>query len=191
MKDKQNIKGIKFGFCCSEECLSRKFNDRINQRPLKIWNQFLLALLLLSTIACSSSKKGISENKETNLSKLIIVSNGINPDSLNTTLVKGIIVDEQATPLIGANIKIDNINKGIIADLDGDFEVQFSNEKLKVKTLSVQYVGYEDFVFKLEEVKNKAIKIVMFQNATIGGELVAGRQTFWQRLGASIRRLFR
>ena len=47
----------------------------------------------------------------------------INFDSTSTTIVKGIVVDESGSPLIGANVLVKGTTIGTITDIDGTFQI--------------------------------------------------------------------
>ena len=52
------------------------------------------------------------------LSFSIILSKSLSADN---GFVKGTVVSEQSEPLVGANIIIDNTNRGVITDSEGKF----------------------------------------------------------------------
>ncbi len=191
MQLSQIIKEVRCSFSRLEKWSNKNPNGRFFKGQFDSWKQALAIVILLNAIACNSSKKTNNNDENSNESKLIIVSYGINLDSLNTTLIKGRIVDSEGEPLIGADVKIDEVSSGILADLDGNFELEFLNKNLKKKIISVQYVGFESFRFKLTEVKNKEVKIVMFDDTVIGGELVGLRPSFWKRVWTRIKKIFR
>lgn len=59
-------------------------------------------------------------------------------------IVKGIVLDENDDPIIGAYILSEGSDKGVISDLDG----RFSLETTEGQTLLVSYLGYEDMLVK-------------------------------------------
>lgn len=54
------------------------------------------------------------------------------------TEIKGVVVDEQGEPVIGANVVIKGTTRGVITDLDGNFTLMASSNE----TILVSYVGY-------------------------------------------------
>ena len=81
--------------------------------------------------------------------------------SQNTT-VKGVILDEENNPIIGANIlEIDNAKNGTISDFDGKFEISINFNAY----IEVSYVGFKSQTLKIKD--DKDLKIILtsdFQN---------------------------
>lgn len=81
--------------------------------------------------------------------------------SQNTT-VKGVILDEENNPVIGANIlEIDNAKNGTISDFDGKFEISINFNAY----IEVSYVGFKSQTLKIKD--DKDLKIILtsdFQN---------------------------
>ena len=59
----------------------------------------------------------------------------------------GQVLDEQGNPLIGAAIVLAPGGKGVVSDIDGNFELKEVCEGLY--TVTVQFLGYEDHVFEV------------------------------------------
>ena len=71
--------------------------------------------------------------------------------------LKGVIVDETDTPLIGATIQAKGTSTGAITDFDGKFTLKAK----KGATISISYIGY-----KTQELKfngQRSINIKWFQ----------------------------
>lgn len=77
-------------------------------------------------------------------------------------LVKGVILDEENNPIIGANIlEIDNAKNGTISDFDGKFEISINFNAY----IEVSYVGFKSQTLKIKD--DKDLKIILtsdFQN---------------------------
>jgi len=56
-----------------------------------------------------------------------------------TIRVKGLVVDQDGEPLIGATVKVKNSNSGTVTDFDGIFELNTQSNAV----LEISYVGYE------------------------------------------------
>ncbi|MDD3077498.1 MAG: TonB-dependent receptor [Paludibacter sp.] len=54
--------------------------------------------------------------------------------------IKGLVVDEQNTPLPGVNIKVVGTGQGTITDINGKYSISYTN---KNATLDFSYIGYE------------------------------------------------
>ncbi|MGA0431126.1 MAG: carboxypeptidase-like regulatory domain-containing protein [Flavobacteriaceae bacterium] len=51
----------------------------------------------------------------------------------------GTVTDESELPLLGATILVENTNRGVTSDFDGNFSISASNGEV----LIVSYVGYQ------------------------------------------------
>ena len=58
-------------------------------------------------------------------------------------VIEGVILDENAVPLIGANILIEGTTKGVVSDFDGKFAINSSTACLDLR---VSYIGFETFL---------------------------------------------
>lgn len=70
--------------------------------------------------------------------------------------IKGVVIDETDTPLIGATVIVKGTNNGGITDLDGKFTINAS----KGAVLTVSYIGYKNQDIKIQEQKSLNIKLV-------------------------------
>lgn len=59
---------------------------------------------------------------------------------VQTITVKGRVVDAEGQPLIGATVSVKGSNKGVVTDLDGNFQIEVPANA----TLMVSYVGFKD-----------------------------------------------
>ena len=83
--------------------------------------------------------------------------------------VKGIVVDETNTPLIGATIMIKGTSNGAITDLDGAFNIKAQ----KGDIITASYIGYKNQDIKVQEQKLITIKLVP-DNAMLDEVIVVG-----------------
>lgn len=108
-----------------------------------------------------------------------------------TSNIKGQIQDERGLPLIGANIWIDEIQKGTVTDENGNFTIEFVPEG--VYELDLTYVGYEPLSKKIEVLPEKDLqtRIILHEKEVRMDEVVvrAGRRTPNQRLPYTLSRL--
>ena len=70
------------------------------------------------------------------LSFSIILSKSLSADN---GFVKGTVVSEQSEPLVGANIIIDNTNRGVITDSEGKFLID--SLLPGTYTFTIDYIG--------------------------------------------------
>ncbi|MGL4332799.1 MAG: carboxypeptidase-like regulatory domain-containing protein, partial [Bacteroidales bacterium] len=108
-----------------------------------------------------------------------------------TSNIKGQIRDERGLPLIGANIWIDEIQKGTVTDENGNFIIESVPEG--VYELDLTYVGYEPLSKKIEvqPERDHQTRITLHEKEVRMDEVVvrAGRRTPNQRLPYTLSRL--
>lgn len=56
----------------------------------------------------------------------------------STITVKGVVVDEQGMPVIGANVVVKGTTQGVMTDVDGNFQMEVPSDAL----LQISYIGY-------------------------------------------------
>lgn len=82
-------------------------------------------------------------------------------------VLKGIVLDTQGEPIIGANVIIkNNPGSGVITGIDGDFSISVSSGT----TLVISYIGYESEEFVVTEKEN--VKIVLKEDTQLLSEVV-------------------
>ena len=70
-------------------------------------------------------------------------------------VIEGIVLDENAVPLIGANILIEGTSKGSVSDLNGKFIIKSSTACLDLR---VSFIGFETFLQEVcHQVKNELV----------------------------------
>lgn len=86
--------------------------------------------------------------------------------------IRGVVLDENGEPLVGANIKVKNASHGVLSDHNGEFTLQVS----ETDVIIVSFVGY---VSRNVLVGNKTIfKILLKENTQLINEVVVtGYQT--------------
>ena len=70
--------------------------------------------------------------------------------------IKGVVIDENDQPLIGATVQVKNSNTGAATDFDGNFELKVTPKS----TLIVKYIGYKDQEVKVRGEQTLKIKMV-------------------------------
>ena len=92
-----------------------------------------------------------------------------------STLVRGVVIDETEEPLIGAGVyELDKNNRVVtttVTDINGEFAIQVKNPKNKLR---VSYVGFEpqEFAIKPE------MTIILKSSSSLDEVVVVGRKTF-------------
>ena len=82
----------------------------------------------------------------------IALSNGL---WAQQTSVAGTVTDESELPLLGATILVENTNRGVTSDFDGNFSISASNGEV----LIVSYVGYQSSQIMVGPNANYSISI--------------------------------
>ena len=80
--------------------------------------------------------------------------------SLSASKIKGVIIDKETNePLIGAIVKINELNTGTVTGLDGSFKIKHLHKG--IYTLTATHIGYETSTMQLntEENENKEDKV--------------------------------
>lgn len=83
--------------------------------------------------------------------------------------IKGVVIDETDTPLIGATVMVKGTSSGVVTDLDGNFTLSAS----KGATLSISYIGYKNQEIKIHDQKLINIKLQP-DNTTLDEVIVVG-----------------
>ena len=95
----------------------------------------------------------------------------INLYAQNTTL-KGVIVDETDTPLIGATVQVKGTSTGSITDFDGNYTIKAN----KGAVITFSYIGYKTQEIKFTGQPTVNIKMVP-DNQTLDEVVVVGYGT--------------
>ena len=61
-------------------------------------------------------------------------------------VIKGVVTDQNGEPLIGCNIVVVGLQKGVITDIDGRFSLDIP---VDAKQLKVSYIGYQDQIVNI------------------------------------------
>ncbi|NBC83404.1 MAG: SusC/RagA family TonB-linked outer membrane protein [Bacteroidetes bacterium] len=100
--------------------------------------------------------------------------------------ITGKVVDENKTPLIGANIKVKNTLKGTVTDVNGEFSLEVESDD---ETIVVSYIGYEST--ELNIVNAKHLDITLSEGAEIAEVVVTalGIERDEKALGYAVQKL--
>ena len=73
------------------------------------------------------------------------------------------VIDAEAkSPIPYATIQFDDSNRGMVANIDGDFRIQFSY-KQKYKNIVISSIGYKTLIVTLDGLENKKINTIELQ----------------------------
>ncbi|MCH4181598.1 MAG: TonB-dependent receptor [Prevotella sp.] len=86
-------------------------------------------------------------------------------------IVKGIVVDKNGEPIIGATVKIVGSSNGTVTDLNGRFSVDVPVGS----TLSISYIGYKSQMIKAD--KSSVMVHLVEENKTLNEVVVVGYGT--------------
>lgn len=186
-------KRIKTKTCCkiNKDQLNQINNELIGLNKVSSFKTLLIAAALTTIIACGPTRNMHQHSYQKEETRFEILSNNINPDSLNTTLTRGQIVDSDQEALIGVCLFTENPDTGTFTDFDGKFELKLTNSEITSGNISIQYTGYEEFKIRLVDIKNKEIKIVYQESEVFIGEIVITKQPVHKRLWNGIKNIFR
>ncbi|MCP9610550.1 SusC/RagA family TonB-linked outer membrane protein [Coprobacter tertius] len=87
------------------------------------------------------------------------------PDTPETIIVKGTIIDEKGEPVIGANVSQKGTGNGTISDYEGKFSIRVP----KGSTISVSYIGY---IAQNLKASDENLSIILKENSQMLGEVV-------------------
>lgn len=87
-------------------------------------------------------------------------------------MVKGVVIDETETPLIGATVMAKGTKNGVVTDFDGNFKIRVP----KNTTLFVRYIGYQTQEIKINGKTTLSIKMIP-DNAMLDEVVVVGYGT--------------
>ena len=71
------------------------------------------------------------------------------------SIIKGVVNDPSGEPIIGATVKVNGSNKGVVTDLDGKFTIDAAPNS----TLTISYIGMEPKTVKAEAGKQLVISM--------------------------------
>lgn len=83
--------------------------------------------------------------------------------------IRGVVIDETDTPLIGATVMVKGTSSGVVTDLDGNFNITAA----KGAILSISYIGYKNQEIKIQDQKSLNIKLLP-DNTTLDEVIVVG-----------------
>jgi iron complex outermembrane receptor protein len=94
------------------------------------------------------------------LSKLVAV---------DTAVLNGMVVDKNATPLIGATVNVNSIDKTVVTNQKGFFRCTLPKGRYIISVSSIGFVIYKDSV---DVVEDKTFHIVMREDINSLGEII-------------------
>ena len=80
--------------------------------------------------------------------------------------VKGVVVDNQGEPVIGASVVQENTTHGTITDLNGEFKLTVSVGAM----LKITFIGYKDVIVKA--LGTETLKVVLVEDTETLDEVV-------------------
>ncbi len=164
--------------------LNHKLN--YNSNPLKSFRSVIKPLIVAAAItsvtACSPTNHIADNTHETPSSKIEIVKEVINSDSLNTILIQGKIIATDKEPLIGAVLRFDETERGTITDVNGNFKIKLPKEAIKSETVTISSVGFGSFQLQLIDIQNKEINVVLAEPNYLIGDVIIIKQPLHKRI---------
>lgn len=128
---------------------------------MEIKPKFLSRKGVIVTVALLiGSSSGVLLQAKTSTEESLIVSQ-------TGKIVKGVVTDQNGEPLIGCNIVVVGLQKGVITDIDGRFSLDIPND---AKQLKVSYIGYEDQIVNING--RSELKIVLKEDNNALDEVV-------------------
>lgn len=89
-----------------------------------------------------------------------------NVSVMDTLVIKGSVIDETGSPIIGATIKELSTTNGTISDFDGNFSLVVA----KGASIEASYIGYKSQIIKITN--NKALVIKLSEDTQVIDEVV-------------------
>lgn len=89
----------------------------------------------------------------------------------NNRVVRGLVVDQTGESVIGANVRVDGTNRGVITNINGEFEI-IADVKQK---LVISFIGYKDAIVTANKTDLKII--LQEDNQTLDEVVVVGYGT--------------
>ena len=113
--------------------------------------------------------------------KYIYINRGkTNQTAQDGTPVKGVVVDENGEPLIGASLQLKNSSGGAVTNIDGEFQLPASARGDKV---TITYIGYQAQVLDVSELeKAKRVQLSPDKSLMVEEVVVTGMQKMDKRL---------
>ncbi len=156
----ESLTEFKFLFNRNNIDVDRIVSVNTKQQPVKtilknlFFDSSVTFELLNKQIVLKSTKEIKTENFDTNIESSILKE------------VKGTIIDENETPLMGVSIIIKGTNRGVTTDFDGNFSIKIKDGEILV----FSYLGYKttELIYKGQN----NVKLVLIENTTIMDELI-------------------
>ena len=72
------------------------------------------------------------------------------PSFAQNRALHGVVLDTSGEPVIGANVRVDGSTRGTVTGLNGEFDINVSNNE----KLTISFIGYLDAVISVGNKRN-------------------------------------
>lgn len=97
-------------------------------------------------------------------------------NSVNKKKISGTVIDETGMPMIGVTVRVQGTSSGYATDLEGRFTLDVPENA----TLVFSYIGYEDYMLKVDSRNAYTVKM-QTENEALDEVVVIGYQTIKRR----------
>lgn len=126
-----------------------------NNQKISLKTDNLTIKETLDKLFAGSDKTYSIDGKQVYIQKKKAAQAAVSPANTPKRIqIKGVVLDSNKEPIIGANLAIKELGLGTITDLDGNFTL--NQVPLNSKVI-VTYIGFKESSFKVEENKNYTI----------------------------------
>lgn len=88
------------------------------------------------------------------------------PSFAQNRALHGVVLDTSGEPVIGANVRVDGSTRGTVTGLNGEFDINVSNNE----KLTISFIGYLDAVISVGNKRN--IKVILKEDTKTLDEVV-------------------
>ncbi len=169
-----------------------EINESLNpQHVPSLIKPLLLAATMSTAVACGSINKIEEPIISADTSKYEIITRQINPDSLQTIVVRGIVMNENDKPVYGSVIVLANSSQGCMSNAEGKFELEIKKSSLNNKYIEVRSLGHSEARIELSKVRNSEVKILLAEEQMLMGEVCIEHQPLPNRLLNKVKNIFK
>lgn len=105
------------------------------------------------------------------LGLFLLIPYGFAQDSDSEIVVKGVVLDETKTPLIGANVVVKDVpGLGVITDMDGKFSIKMK----PYNRLLISYIGYETKEILIKDQREIVVNMEVADASMLNEVVVTG-----------------